>query len=294
MRKVFITGGSGFIGRNLTESILREEYALHAPKRAELDLSDEVEVRSYLRAHRFDVIVHTAIKPAHRGAKDPTKILLSNLRMFLNLSRNEDSFGKMIVLGSGSVYDMRYYVPRMQEAYFDAHVPIDELGLYKYTVSKTIEKKPNYTDLRIFGIYGKYEDYSIRFISNMICKALFDLPLTMNQDRVFDYLWIDDLIPIIEHFIESDESPGAYNVTPSKGKLLSEIARIVLKATGKDLPIAIKIEGLGSEYSGDNARLMQEMPNLRFTPLERGIELLTEYYRNSIDEIDRSILLADR
>ena len=83
----------------------------------------------------------------------------------------------------------------MSEADFGSHIPIDDLGLYKYVVGRMIEQESRFLELRIFGIYGKYEDYSIRFISNIICKALFDLPLTMNQDRYFDYIYVNDIIP---------------------------------------------------------------------------------------------------
>jgi UDP-glucose 4-epimerase len=294
MKKILLTGGSGFIGRNIRESFLREKYELYAPTHHELDLNDEGSVQSFFANKDFDVVLHTAVKPAHRAAADQTQILLSNLRMFHNIAAHSDHFGKMIITGSGSIYDMKHYRPKVVESSLDEHIPSDELGLYKYTVWKLIEGKGKYLDLRIFGIYGKYEDYSIRFISNMICKALFDLPLTMNQDRHFDYLWIDDLYPVLEHFIEVDPPHGAYNVTSGSSDLLSDIAREVLSVTGKNLPIVIQTAGLGPEYSGDNSLLMDELPALRFTPLRIGIEKLTEYYRASLGSLTRAIFIQDR
>lgn len=293
-KRILLTGGSGFIGRNLLESPLARKYELVAPRHAELELLDEDAVAGFLRDGRFDAVIHNAAKPGHRNAKEPGKVFYENTRMFFNLARNAARFGKMIVIGSGAAYDMRHYRPKMREDYFDAHVPADEHGLCKYVCGKYIEKADNITDLRVFGIYGKYEDYAIRFISNMICKALFGLPLTMKQNRRFDYLWVEDLFPVLEYFIENRPAHKAYNVTPDSSVELLELARLVLKAAGKELPIQAAQPGLGTEYSGDNARLKGEVKGLSFTAHEAAIAKLYSWYEQNKASIDRQVLLADK
>lgn len=39
MKKILLTGGSGFIGRNLRESFLSRKYDITAPAHSELDTS---------------------------------------------------------------------------------------------------------------------------------------------------------------------------------------------------------------------------------------------------------------
>ena len=63
--KILITGGSGFIGRNLAEQ-LRAQYDVLAPSRQELDLHSDTAVRDYLAAHRFDVVIHAATGRSNR------------------------------------------------------------------------------------------------------------------------------------------------------------------------------------------------------------------------------------
>lgn len=125
--KIFLTGGSGFIGRNIIEQ-LGGKYEILAPTHAELELLDAETVSDYLDRNQVDVVLHAAVRPGHRNAKDASNQLDHNCRMFFNLARNSDRFGKMIFLSSGAVYDMRYYQPKMKEEYFDAHVPADEVG----------------------------------------------------------------------------------------------------------------------------------------------------------------------
>lgn len=289
-----MTGGSGFIGRNLLESPLAQKYELLAPRHSELDLLDEDSVEGYLRKNSVDFVVHSACKPGHRNAKDHSALFYANTRMFYNLAANSARYRKMLVIGSGAIYDMRYYQPKMREEYFGAHIPADDHGFSKYVCGKYIEKADNIVDLRVFGIFGRYEDYSIRFISNMICKALFDLPLTMKQNRRFDYLWVEDLPQVIEHFLLNDARYRAYNVTPDRSMELAELARMVLAVAGKDLPIKIAEPGMGTEYSGDNSRLRTEMPRLAFTPAETAVRRLFDWYSSRVGELNRDLLLTDK
>jgi GDP-L-fucose synthase len=291
--KILILGGSGFIGANLIEH-LSPRHEVLAPTHAELELLDEDAVAAYLDVHPVDAVIHSAVRPGHRNAKDPSRLLYHNTRMFFNVVRNSDRYNKMIFLGSGLTYDMRYYRPKMKEEYLDAHVPVDEGGFSKYIISKYIERVDNIIELRVFGIFGKYEDYAIRFISNAICKTLFDLPITIKQNRKFDYVYIDDLMPIIDHFLENKGSHCCYNVTPDESVELKALAECVRKISGKDLPIIVSQDGMGTEYSGDNTRLRNEIRKLSFKDPERAITDLFHWYAGNRSSINREVLLYDK
>ena len=290
---ILITGGSGFIGRNLVEQ-LTKSYKVFAPIHKELELLDEKIVKDYFKGHKFDIVIHSAVRPGHRNAKDPSNQLYNNLRMFFNIIRNEKAFGKMIFLSSGAVYDASKILLKVKESDFDAYVPVDEHGFSKYIIAKYIEKLDNIVELRIFGIFGKYEDYAIRFISNTICKAIFDLPITIKQNRKFDYLFIDDLIPVIDYFIENKCSHKAYNVTPDKPIELLSLAEKVKKVSGKNLPVVVNNKIKGIEYSGDNSRLKNEMGTLKLTPIDLAIQKLYDWYLENRSSINKEILLVDK
>ena len=55
MKRVGITGGRGFIGRNLVDGL--QDVEIDAPARDELELEDPVAVRRWLDHGRFDVVV---------------------------------------------------------------------------------------------------------------------------------------------------------------------------------------------------------------------------------------------
>lgn len=293
--KVLLTGGSGFIGKNIIESYLGEKYELIAPRHREVDLTRTEDVDRFFDHQEIDFVIHSAVKPGHRNAPDTNDLFYLDSRMFHNLMRHESRFRKMIYLSSGSVYDMaRQHLDNVREWSVGHLIPEDEHGFFRYVTAKYVEQLDNVVELRIFSIYGKYEDYAIRFISNAICKSLFDLPITIKQDRLFNFMHVDDLIPVIEHFIDDEAMHHAYNVCYDVPMSLLDVARLIIEISGKDLPIIIAKDGMGYTYSGSNARLRAEMPWLNMTPVREGIERLYNWYSENKATIDRDVLLFDK
>jgi UDP-glucose 4-epimerase len=292
MVRLLITGASGFIGRNLAER-LQHRYFVTAPGRRELDLTDDAAVRDYLKARRFDVVVHCATARSDRSIGMPAGLLRDNCRMFFHLARNSNQFGKMICLGSGAEYDRRHYRPRMPEDYFDSHVPVDDYGLAKYICAKAVSSYANLYELRLFAVFGPYENWQVRFLSNACCRAVWDLPVVMRQNVHFDFLDVRDLCRITEWFIEHTPRRQHYNVCSGQAPDLKSLAAQVVAVSGKNLEIRVGREELGSEYSGDNTRLLEEAGGFRFTSMEESIRNLYEWYLERKALIDPARLHFD-
>lgn len=292
MLKVLITGGSGFIGRNLAEDFAGH-YDLHAPTSGQLDLLNDATVRDYLAEHKFDVVVHSATTRSNRRLGAPPDMLDRNCRMFFNLARNERLFGKMIYFGSGAEYDRRNLPPRVSEDYFDTSVPSDPYGFSKYICAKYAEHRPNIINLRLFGVFGKYEDWSVRFISNACARAVCGLPILIRQNVVFDYLYVQDLAKIVAQFIESSPSCRTLNVCTGTPHGLVELAGIVGDVSAKKPEVRCLKEGLGAEYTASNLRLRKEIPEITFEPIRTSIESLYQWYRGHAGELDGTQLSFD-
>ena len=292
-KSILITGASGFIGRNVVEQ-LGGKYDIAAPNHHELDLMDTPQVESYLKRGNFDAVVHGANVGGNRKVS-VNNLFEKNLRMFQNVARCSSHFGKMIQLGSGAEYDKSRPLMHVREEEFGVRVPQDEYGRYKYECSKYVEAADNIICLRIFGCYGKYEDYEIKFISNAICKSIFSLPITIaNRNAVFSYLNIDDFVCIVEHFIKHDGAHKSYNVVPNEIADLLTIAGNVKEISGSGLPVVVKNPGMTPEYTGDNSRLRAEIPGFQFTSLDDGIRKLHSWYIENKSLLDLGKISIDK
>ena len=285
--KILVTGGSGFVGKNVIEYLLARGYDVIAPSSKDLDCLDEVAVREYLENNKFDFVFHFAVySNGIDKTKDGSKMVEYNLRIFLNFYKCAYLYSKMFYSGSGAEYDKRFDIVSVSENDIGKSIPTDPYGVMKYTVAQLIEKSENIYNLRLFGIYGKYEYYPLKYISNMCCKAIKNVALTMKQNVYFDYLWIDDFCRMLEFFLTNEPKYHTYNMVSGKKISLQEICEIVLKVSGKQLPIHVCREGLANEYTASNDRFIAENPDFKYTSHEQAIRNLYNWYSEHEDEID--------
>lgn len=295
MQKVLIVGGSGFIGKNVIEYLYgKQSYEIYYPTSKELNAIEEEQVTDFLKQSNIDIVLNFAVYgDGIDKTKDGSKMLEYNLRMFLNFEKNHHLYKKMIYAGTGAEYDKRYDICSVKESEEGVHIPVDQYGLMRYTIDRLIRKSANIYSLKLFGIFGKYEPWHVRFISNCCCKAIKGIPISIRQNVYFDYLWIEDFCRILNWFMDENTYPQyhAYNITRGEKIDLLSIARMVVEISGKSIPIYVCHDGIGKEYTANNELLLQEMQDFTFTPLKLAIQKLYIWYQKHENEIDLYSLL---
>lgn len=293
--RILLTGGSGFIGRNFIEQ-RNKKYKILYPSHKHLDLINTEKVDDYFKEYGpFDVVLHAATVGGKRSEKGMNDMVEVNLRIFFNIIRNEKYFKKLIHFGTGSEYDKSRDINSVKETDFGSRIPADSFGFYKYITAKYIEHCPlEIYHIRLFGVYGKYEDYKVRLTSNLICKYILKLPLTMIQDAYFEYLYVDDLIKILDYFIEKKPKYKFYNVGTGKKIALLSIAKKINKLSDYSLPLSVQKKGLNKEYTCNNSRLMKELKNFVFSKIDDAIEELYNWYKKNWKNIETKLIIEDK
>lgn len=275
---ILLTGSGGFIGKNL-KNYLGDKYDLLTPRSFELNLINESAVKEYFENNDIDFIIHCGSTGGARGIEDRDTTIEDNLAMVDNLLKYKKSETRVILFGSGAMYDKSRNLHKVNEDEIGNVIPKDLYGKSKMLIAEKIKDRKDVVCLNIFACYG-YGEKENRFPSYAINKVLAGENIEINQNVVFDYLFVEDMQRIVEYFIQKQPVSNIINITPTDSISLLEIAKIVNKFGEKEVEITINNPILNNEYTGDNSRLLREIPDFEFTTMAVGLKKLYEYNKN--------------
>ncbi|MCT7552837.1 SDR family oxidoreductase [Aliarcobacter butzleri] len=292
---IFITGSNGFIGKHLKEYLKKiySSYTIFSPSSKELDLADEKKVDNFIISNKIDIIIHLANRGGGRDTIDMKNITEYNLRIFFNIVKHEKNVKKIISFGSGAEYSKHKPIIDAKEEDYLLSQPLDEYGFYKSITSKYINKSQNIVQLRIFGAYGEYENYRYKFITNAIVRNLLNLPIVINKNVYFDYIYIDDLVKMIDWFIYNEVKEKIYNISTGKKIDLISLANLVNETSNFKSEIKVLNDGLNNEYTSNNQRILKEIGDFEFTSHKKAIKKMREYFKTNLDSLDKDCIIND-
>ncbi len=253
--KVFLTGGTGFVGANLVRALLKEGYDVHLAVRDTSKLWRIEQILSHITLHKCKLedvndlrqvlkkikptgIIHLAAYGGSPNQKSKVETISTNLTSFINLIEtvHEIGFEWFINTGSSSEYGIKD--SPMKESDFPN--PINLYGVTKLAstlYAQAYAKKfglPVVT-LRLFSPFGFYEDSS-RLIPYLIESMLKKAPIKLScPSNVRDFIFIEDVIvaylKVIQH-ISKFESGDVLNVGSGKQHTILQCFEILKRITG--------------------------------------------------------------
>ncbi len=117
--KIFLTGASGMVGRNILEHPNAARFEFLAPTHQDLDLLDYQQVLYYLNNTKPDLIVHAAgrVGGIQANMAQPVEFLVENLAMAENiiLAAKASRISQLLFLGSSCLYPRDIATPLTED-----------------------------------------------------------------------------------------------------------------------------------------------------------------------------------
>jgi UDP-glucose 4-epimerase len=301
MARTLVTGGCGFIGANLVPLLLArggevrvlDDFRMGDPGR----LPDEVEVvhgdiRDSAAVDRAFGGVDTVIHLAASGS-----VADSVREPFENFDVNAQ--GTLTVLQAAVAAEVERFVFASTGGALigDAPPPVDESSVPRpispYGASKLAcegychafrgSYGLNTVMLRFANVYGPHSERKKGAVTAFVKRALRGEPLQIYGDGggTRDFIYVDDLCGGIVAAHEAVDLPGVLHLASERETSIEELARLVLDATGADVPIEHLPRRRGEvERNFAIARHAAEVLGFRApTRLEDGLARTVEWFR---------------
>jgi nucleoside-diphosphate-sugar epimerase len=276
MKNILITGGEGYIARNLAR-LFREntDHCVYNPPKKDLDLLNPNQIKTIIDLFGPDVIIHAAIKGGTIENVDTLQDTADNIAMYENLLSFAPEEVAIFNIGSGAEFDRKDDIDCALEDDLDKSYPIDPYGLAKNIIARKTLQDTHGSIFRLFGCFN-HDEEPFRFIKKSILNIKEGTPITIHQNRLMDFFYIDDVFTIINKHIPTDPYIGRYHlnlVYEDKYSLL-DMAFMIIRATGeKDHMVIIEDEGMGKAYTGDGMKLKNSLRlnDFKLIGLEEGI-----------------------
>lgn len=254
MKKVFITGAEGFVGRYLIEE-LKPYYEvigghfLQAQldcKSYRIDVTDRESIERVMESEKPDIICHLAAQSSggvsYRHPMLTYRINVMGTLNVLDAARNTGKDTTVFIPSSSDVYGAPQYLP------IDEKHPLHPINPYsssKMIIEQIAGQYSMHFDVNVivsrsFNHTGPGQDDKF-FVPTMIKKIRQakdgDTITAGNLAIIRDFLDVRDVVRAYRLILEIE--PGVYNIAGNNPVMLGDITEHIIKISGKHINISI-------------------------------------------------------
>jgi nucleoside-diphosphate-sugar epimerase len=306
MRRVIVTGASGFVGANVARRLLREGHEVHLLVRAAHASWRIDEIRRDIRLHVADLadaqavtkkideikpawIFHLAAQGGYSWQTDIAQIFQTNLTGTINLVEAclKTGFESFVHTGSSSEYGFKDHAPAENEWIEpNSHYAIAKASATLYCRYTAQARQANITTLRLYSAYGPYEEPK-RLMPNLIRHGLRgEWPPLVNPDIARDYVHVEDVCDAC--LLAAQTRPPEFGAVYNVGTGIQTTLREVVETARRLLDIKAEPQWGSmpsrkwdsSTWRADNRKIQAELDWRPHHTFEAGLAKMIEWQRN--------------
>lgn len=242
MKKILITGASGFVGGRVTEA-LKGSYMLLTPTHQQMDITSKEAVEKYIQTNKPDVILHlAAISNTGYCEEHPEESYLVNVVSVENLAESAERYNaKLVFFSSDQIYNGNHELGLLSE---DVRVsPENHYGRHKLLAEeRALAICKDCVALRATWMYDSQKPgmkTHNNFVLNFRNSKENGTPMRFATREFRGITWVEEVVSNIPHTF--DLPSGVYNFgaenTMNTYETAVEYAKL-LKCNPEDLVIA--------------------------------------------------------
>jgi nucleoside-diphosphate-sugar epimerase len=254
VKRVVLTGATGFIGANLARRLLTDGHEVSVFLRpgcsfwriedirgdlrvVDVDLQDEAGVAAALRQVRPDWIFNLAAHGAYPWQSELRAMLMTNVLGTVHLleAAVATGFEAFVQTGTSSEYGAKDHSPPEAEWLEpNSHYAVTKASatmFCRYTGQAT---GLGVRTLRLYSVYGPWEEPT-RLMPTLVMRGLAgELPGLVSPATARDYIYVDDVVDAcLAAAAAPGQEPGAvYNVGTGRQTSLREVVELVRAEMG--------------------------------------------------------------
>lgn len=301
--RIFVTGGSGFVGAHLVGRLRADGHSVVPPVRVQCELLSQDDTEDcYTVNGSYDAVIHVAATVGGIGFNqaNPVRCLNENLLMSTNLLQAMESNlpKKFIALGSVCAYPKYTPTPFSEDNLWNGY-PEETNAPYGLAKRMLLAQCQAYRQKGLNAIYllpanmygpGDHFDLENSHVVPAIIRKCVEAKETGRQidlwgsgEATRDFLYVDDCVDAIILAMDDYDSGDPVNVGTGRETSIREVACMIARMVG--VPESRLVFNPGRP-DGQPRRVLDASRAKRFgftakTSLEDGLRKTVEWYINN-------------